>query len=434
MTFLSEILSFAVLVPAAVLCLLPMRNQLRISIRKLSLILCNLFAVLIPLCAAVAAIADLPTNYILLPLLAVLFPCYQRALRTHPSTSAAIFLLVMALMSFPSLIALAIDCRVHPLEGSLSHCPLVSGIQLAVSVLFLLLYAWFFYHFLGNLVDFMEAPHVWRAAIPIPLIFITLNIMMMPHKYETMYVNRVYWMYLCYIALAFFLFNVIYTIFYRMAVELRRNAQDRERIRFFEMQESHYLAQQRYITESSKQRHDFRQQLLSIAQMAQNKDYDALARHLSEYISSLPESLTTYCLNIPVNALLNYYAARMDADGIRRSWKISLPTSLQITDTELCSLLGNLLENVCHACRKLPPEKRYHNLTIQPQHGSCLYIISENSFDGIVKQRDGAYLSTHKGGSGIGLSSIATVAEKYGGMAKFSHTADCFTTDIVIQK
>lgn len=434
MTFLSEILSFAVLLPAAVLCLLPMRNQLRISIRRLSLILCSLFAVLIPLCAAVVAIADLPTNYILLPLLAVLFPCYQRALRTHPSTSAAIFLLVMALMSFPSLIALAIDCRVHPLEGSLSHCPLVSGIQLAVSVLFLLLYAWFFYHFLGNLVDFMESPHVWRAAIPVPLIFTALNIMMMPQKYETMYVNRVYGMYLCYIALAFFLFNVIYTIFYRMAVELRRNSQDRERIRFFEMQESHYLAQQRYITESSKQRHDFRQQLLSIAQMAQNKEYDALTMHLSEYISSLPESLTTYCLNIPVNALLNYYAARMDADSVRRSWKISLPTSLQITDTELCSLLGNLLENVCHACRKLPPEKRYHNLTIQPQHGSCLYIISENSFDGIVKQRDGAYLSTHKGGSGIGLSSIATVAEKYGGMAKFSHTADCFTTDIVIQK
>lgn len=71
------------------------------------------------------------------------------------------------------------------------------------------------------------------------------------------------------------------------------SSQDRERIRFFEMQESHYLAQQRYITESSRQRHDFRQQLLSIAQMIQNGEYDALSGHLSEYISSLPESLTT---------------------------------------------------------------------------------------------------------------------------------------------
>ena len=434
MNYLSEIFAFALLLPSAVLCLLPVRNQLRISVRKLSIVAGGVFVVLIPLCAALVTLIDLPTNYILLPVVAILFLCYQRVLRTHIFTSVSIFLLVMALMSFPTLIALAIDCRVHPLESSMSHCPLVSGIQLAISVLFLLLYAWFFYRFLGNLVDFLESPRVWGVALPVPLIFILLNIMMMPQKYETMYVNRVYSMFLFYITLTFFLFNVIYVIFYMMTVELRRSSQDRERIRLFELQESHYIAQQRYITESSRQRHDFRQHLLTIAQMAQDKDYEALTNHLSEYISSLPESVTTYCLNIPVNALLNYYAARMDADGIRRSWKISLPKNLQITDTELCGLLGNLLENAYYGCQTLAPEKRYHNLTLQPQHDSCLYIISANSFDGVVKQKDGAYLSTHKGGSGIGLTSIATMAEKYGGMAKFSHTADCFTTDIVIQK
>lgn len=433
MNYLSELFAFSILLPAATLCLLPVRNQLRISIRKLSLVMGGLFVVLIPLCAALVTLADLPTNYVLLPLVAVLFLCYQRVLRTHIFTSASIFLLVMALMSFPALIALAIDCQVHPLEGALSHCALVSGIQLTISVLFLLLYAWFFYRFLGDFVDFMESPRVWAVSLPVPLIFILLNILMMPHKYETMYVNRVYLMYLFYIVLSFFLFNVIYVIFYMMTVELRRSSQDRERIRFFEMQESHYLAQQRYITESSRQRHDFRQQLLSIAQMIQNGEYDALSGHLSEYISSLPESLTTYCLNIPLNALLNYYGARMDTDGIRRNWKISLAQNLRITDTELCSLLGNLLENVYHGCQTLPPDKRYHDLTIQIRQ-SYLYIISVNSFDGVVKQKDNAYLSTHKGGSGIGLTSIATVAEKYGGMAKFSHTADRFTMDVVIQK
>ena len=434
MNYLSEIIAFSILLPSAVLCLLPVRNQLRISTRKLALVTGGLFVVLIPLCAALATLADLPTNYVLLPVVAILFLCYQRVIKTHIFTSASIFLLVMALMSFPALISLAIDCRIHLLEGALSHCPLVSGIQLTISVLFLLLYAWFFYRYLGDFVDFMESPRVWAVSLPVPLIFILLNILMMPHKYETMYVNRVYLMYLFYIALSFFLFNVIYVIFYMMTVELRRSSQDRERIRFFKMQESHYLAQQRYITESSRQRHDFRQQLLSIAQMVQNGEYDALAGHLSQYISSLPESLTTYCLNIPVNALLNYYGARMDADGIHRSWKISLPNNLRITDTELCGLLGNLLENVYYGCQTLPLEKRYHNLTIQTRHDSCLYIISVNSFDGVVKQRDDAYLSTHKGGSGIGLTSIATVAEKYGGMAEFSHTTDRFTIDIVIQK
>lgn len=434
MQYLSEIYSFSVLIPSAVLCILPMRNELKLPVGKLCCLMGGLFLVLIPSCAALVVLADVPTNYVLLPLLVVLFYCYQRVVRASILTSASVFLLVTALMSFPTHFAIAIDCRVHPLDSSFAHCLLSSGLQLVFCVLFLLVYAWFFFRFLGRLVDFMESPRVWGVSIPVPLIFIIMNVMMIPHKYETLYVNRVYRIYLCYIALSLFLFNVIYTIFYMMAVELRRSSQDRERIRLFEMQESHYLAQQRYITESSRQRHDFRQQLLSIAQMLKDKDYDALTTHLSEYISSLPESATTYCLNVPVNALLNYYATRMEQLGIRRSWKIDLPVNLQITDTELCGLLGNLLENVCHGCETLPAEKRYHDLAIRKQHDRCLYIISVNSFDGVVKQQNGAYLSTHKGGSGIGLSSIASVAEKYGGMANFSHTAEKFTMDIVIDR
>ena len=224
MNYLSEIFAFAILLPSAVLCLLPVRNQLLISARKLSLMAGGVFVVLIPLCAALVTLADLPTNYVLLPVVAILFLCYQRVLRTHIFTSASIFLLVMALMSFPALIALAIDCQVHPLEGVLSHCPLVCGIQLAISALFLLLYARFFYRFLGDFVDLMESPRVWAVSLPVPLIFILLNILMMPHKYETMHVNRVYSMFLFYIALTFFLFNVIYVIFYMMTVELRRSS------------------------------------------------------------------------------------------------------------------------------------------------------------------------------------------------------------------
>lgn len=147
--------------------------------------------------------------------------------------------------------------------------------------------------------------------------------------------------------------------------------------------------------------------------------------------SIMPSSVTLQ--KPPDNALLNYYAAFMDQEKIKRNWKISLPGELHITDTELCSLLGNLLENVCHGCQTLPADERFHCLTIQLQHGNCLYIVSSNSFDGIVKQKNASYLPTQKGGSGIGLSSIAAVADKYHGMAQFSHTDKEFITNIVLE-
>lgn len=49
-----------------------------------------------------------------------------------------------------------------------------------------------------------------------------------------------------------------------------------------------------------------------------------------------------------------------------------------------------------------------------------------------MKTRSDTYLSTHKGGHGIGLSSIAATAERYGGIAKFSHEGNEFHSDITL--
>lgn len=377
MAYLSELFSFMVLIPSAVLCLIPMRNQLKLSPKRLALLLCLLFALLVPSCAALVVIAGIPTNYVLLPLMAVFFVCYHSVLKTHLSASSAVFLLVMALMSFPSNLSLAIDSQIHPLEALPVYCPLASGLQLAFSTLLLLLYAWFFFHFLSRLLDFLDSPRVWSVTLPVPMAFILLNILVRPQKYETMNINRVYDVYLYYLLLAFFLINSIYVIFYMMAVELQHRSQDRERLRLFEMQESQYVAQQRYITESSRQRHDFRQQLLSMAQLAQNGDFETLSHHLSECITSMPDSVTTYCTNTSVNALLNYCAAQMKQAHILSHWKISLPAGLQITDIELCSLLGNLLENAWHGCQTLPPDERYHDLTITARQFVCDIVIEK---------------------------------------------------------
>lgn len=168
--------------------------------------------------------------------------------------------------------------------------------------------------------------------------------------------------------------------------------------------------------------------------MVQNRAFDELTAYLSEYLNTLPDTRTIYCQNVPVNALLNYYASMMDQAQIRRNWKISLPEHLKLSDPELCSLLGNLLENVLHGCQTLPTDNRYHNFTICLEHDHFLYLVSSNNFNGMVKQKNHLYQSTHKNGSGIGLSSIATIAEKYNGIAQFSNTDEEFLINVVMDK
>lgn len=434
MKFLTELMQFMVLIPAAILCFLPMKNQLTMHPKKIIAYIGLALAVMIPVSALILATANVPANYVMLPDIIILFLFYQRSLRTHWTTHTSVFLLVTALMSFPPNIAIGIDCRFHPQETLLSYCLLSTSLQFMVSILFVLFYFLIFKNYFSNLIDSLNSTYVWGATLPVPLIFILLNILIQPQKYETLRVNRLYSIYIAYLFLAFFLLNVIYLIFYLVAIILLRNAKTEERIRLFEMQESQYLAQQRYITESAKQRHDFRQQLHSLAQMAQNKEYEALTRHLSDCVAAIPESPTYYCHNIPVNALLNYYDTLFDSQGISKNWNIQIPDNCLVNDTELCSLIGNILENVSAGCLTLSdPAKRKHTLNIFVKNGSFLAIRSKNHFDGSVDIKNGHYCSTHKGGSGIGLSSIQAIAEKHGGMARFSHTPDTFTIKLIIK-
>ena len=373
MTFLSEILQFAGLTVLAL-------------------------GFLILFCGWIVTMTGIPVNYILFPVMAVLYLCYHKVSTVPVSEDLPIYLFDIALMSFPANIAVAIDSRVHPTAYLADSCIIAN---------------------------------VWLTTIPIPLIFTCMNVIIQPKCYETMHVNRVFSFYIGYHFLALILILTIYIIFYQVALNLIRNAENTERIRFLEMQESQYHAQQQYIAESARLRHDSRQQLHSLAEMAAAGNYKQLTEHLLGCVEELPRQPVHYCTNLPLNALFTYYASLMDDSQIRRNWKISLPSEMNftITDMELCSLLGNILENVWQGCQRVPPQDRYHELTVCVKHETSLYIVSSNRFDGQIKKENGVYLSTRKNGSGIGLSSIATIAERHRGIAQFSlssATSDTF--------
>ena len=433
MNYIAELLQFLVLIPSSILCFFPMKNQLKISIGKLFQNGCLIFLCTIPTAAFLTAYFDIPVNVIMIPVVVFLFFWYHSLLKSSLCANLAIYLLTMALVSFPANLSLVIDSQVHPVEKSSAHCVIATGSQLGITFLFLLLFAHFFIHSLGQLIDSQISSKVWCASLPIPFLFLLLNVMMQPQEYQTMHINNVFIIYVFYLIVALVLLTIIYILFYMVAIELLRSARNAERVRLLEMQESQYLSQQRYMAESARMRHDFRQQLCTLAEMAKRREYDALTEHLTACVSSLPESVTTYCMNVPVNALLNHYASLLEEAQVHRNWRISLPTALPISDTELCGLLGNILENVYHGCITLPPAERYHDFTICVKHEKSLYFVSSNSFNGVVKQRDGIYKSTHKGGSGIGLSSIAITAEEYDGMASFSHLDKEFHIDVVLQ-
>ncbi len=87
-------------------------------------------------------------------------------------------------------------------------------------------------------------------------------------------------------------------------------------------------------------------------------------------------------------------------------WKLELPRQLPMPEADLCTILGNLLENALHASQKLPPEQRRVQVMAQMLSPAMLGLVVENRYDGMLKKQQGILRSTKHEGTGIGLVSI----------------------------
>ncbi len=156
-------------------------------------------------------------------------------------------------------------------------------------------------------------------------------------------------------------------------------------------------------------------------------------QYLKSYRVSMPKNeAVNYCDNTALNALLNYYGEAAHQHRIRLRIVADLPENLPLSDVDLCNIVGNILDNAITACLDIPETDRYINLSISCPNDVRFGIVSSNSFSGKVRMDGDRYLSTHRGGSGIGLESIRTAAQKYGGNVNFRHEGKEFISGVVI--
>ena len=269
--------------------------------------------------------------------------------------------------------------------------------------------------------------------MPFSVIILAANYLLRPRHYVTLYTNNVFLAFWSILSATLLIWCLLSIFFYFIVTGILNAAKTEERNRFLEMQESQFRSQQKYLEESARVRHDFRQVIHTMQELAHNENYKELNAYLDKFAKTLPENeFIHYCGNPALNALLNYYKNYAERRQIRLDLKIDLPDQMPVSDVDLCGMIGNILENASSACLKLPAGQRWVQLTALTKNKAQLFIIATNSFNGKVKQKEGRYFSTNRSGTGLGLASIRTTAENYNGTAEFSHQDGEFYTDVVV--
>lgn len=431
--YLAEVTSYLPFLPAAILCYCPMKHQLKLRKTQIFFCIFIFFITLIPIASYLKCRFSLSDNFFTFPMLLLFFLFFQCSVYANFSQSLSVFVFVCALLSFSSNFTNGYDAARYPDSAVFISRVDTSLFHFGISLLMLLLLIWPLMQYGSFLIDSLSSSKVWYMTVLISGTFLGVNILVIPQRHETLYINRMFFIFWCVLGILLSLMLMIYVLFYFVAVALLDSAKVSERNHFLEMQEAQYLKQTKYMEETARVRHDFRHTLHTLKMLADEKDYVSLEQYVEKYINALPVShVVTYCQNNSVNALMNYLMTTAKESDIDIHIHIDIPDQLPITDIDLCSILGNILENAIEGCKTILPEKRRIQLSVITRHDAYLYIVSTNTFDGIVKKEKNQYQTTRKNGHGIGLSSIQLTVEKYNGTAQFSNDASRFYVDVMM--
>lgn len=195
-------------------------------------------------------------------------------------------------------------------------------------------------------------------------------------------------------------------------------------------------------------KHDMKNTLSVIMQLANGEDRDADHAELQAYLAELNRSMDKLNYrfqtgNSVVDVLLNmkYHEATSKMPDLQvDAERLLFPRNLGIRSYDIGIIMGNALDNAVEACLRQgeqePAVARFIRLASY-QRGVMFFIEVENSFDGKVACREHAeFPATNKSDApkhGMGLANIKNTAEKYYGAVDWEADNQVFRLTVMLK-
>ena len=181
-------------------------------------------------------------------------------------------------------------------------------------------------------------------------------------------------------------------------------------------------------------RHDMRHHLSLIGGFAAEGDLQKIKEYLAKTEAAI-EALTPirYCENETVNLILSSFANRARKIQVRLKAEVKLPEELNVSDTELCALLSNALENAISAAAEIEDEKLRKVYIKAMINNDKLVISTENAYVGeITMEGDLPQSNKKEAGHGFGIRSMVSIVERHGGLYSFETEGGVFIMQLML--
>lgn len=184
---------------------------------------------------------------------------------------------------------------------------------------------------------------------------------------------------------------------------------------------------------TSAYRHDMRHHMQYLSSCIENGQLRQAQGYIQNIYSQIEANkVTLFCENDAANLIFSTFAKRAADNGILMQVKAEISQRIPVSETDLCVLLSNALENALYACREQVKEGQTGTIdvSIYEKNGK-LFLQIINSCGEDITFVDGIPVTNRKG-HGIGVRSICAIVEQYDGIYTFSEKDGQFILRISI--
>ncbi len=420
------------LVPAAAFSIIPVYDMLRVKRTFMFGILSVLLILAIVGGAVLCAVCGVGTNTILFPAMAGFFVPYYICFDLPLPKKIFCFANAVLLCGFSATYTTFLTAPLE-LDNTDPMLTLRSGlICLGITGLIGLLFSRTLLMQFPELLNAEILDSAWHVLMIAPILTAAGVVWMNPVSAENVMTGRLRMISLVVLLSIPLVTLFLYHILWWLSKKISETAQLKYSYDLLKMEEKQYHQTLRYLQETRNARHDFRQHIHVIQEYLEAGETEKLKEYIAPLYQSVNRTHKMICSNAALDAIASHYDEAANARQVKVYWNIKVGEKLPVKESDLCAVVGNLVENAIRAACSLEGDDRLVNVRIGILQEETLVISIENAYRGTLTLDKNGLPVSNLPDHGIGLKSVKNIVERYKGSMEIETHNQLFRVSILM--
>lgn len=200
-----------------------------------------------------------------------------------------------------------------------------------------------------------------------------------------------------------------------------------------ELIETHYQEVENMYKQMRGWRHDYRNHIQAMKVLAQDGNLEGIKTYLDKLDTDLNTVDTVVKTgNAMADAILNSKISLAKSKHIQVIVDAHIPVKLNMSEIDLCCIIGNLFDNAIEANMALPEEERMIRVYMDMKKTQLYISFTNFTATKKLKKKGKRFVTTKGEGHGFGLVRIDQIIERLDGYITRNSEDGAFTTEILI--